>query len=907
MIIIDHSGGIPGAGMQRNQPTIMSPNKTCCDRAQFALRRRRLYPSRRISRILLLIAFVIGGCGQAAAAEVTLEWDPNPEPGIDGYKIHYGTAVGEYGNFLDVGNVTTARVPGLAAGTTYFFVATAYNTDGLESAYSNQVTFTTASPNAAPVSMDIWVTVTEDYSVTMPLIASDPDGDPLSYTIISIPASGTLSGTPPLLTYTPDPNFHGSDSFRFVASDGELASQEAVISISVTSVNDAPVAKGISLATVENIPLTIRLPASDVDGDALTFSITSLPAHGTLSGDPSELTFRPDAGFNGNISFRYVATDGMLESSKTLAEIAVAPANDRPTALSATVTTTVEEAVSLTLAGIDPENGPLSFSVVSNPSQGTLSGNPPDLLFTPDPGFVGTTSFPFNAHDGELTSPAATIQIRVVRPGAWELIAVSDDPATGTGGARFAAFTPAVRSDAGGDAAFRALLDSPAGSGSGIWVESEGALALVARQGSSAPGVNGGLFQSFPTSPWFGGSGHFFFQATLQIGPGGVTTANDSGFWYRSPASPLQLVAREGFVAGDGTEFLSFGSGGLGDGGKFAFSASIKANSAMGITSANDSGIWAHSDGSFISVVREGDPAPGSSGSSKFESLANTAVSVNSSGNLAFAGTLRTSTGVTRANKYGVWMWDGIRLTEVVRAGDPAPGALPAAVFGRPDSPLLRTPMLVLHATLTGVNSSNDSGLWKYENGSVSLLALEGAPAPGSGSGAVFDSFPHSPAGNDRGDIIFRASLRGAGAVTSSNNSGMWARSPGTGNLVGLIARENETAPQTPAGAVFASFDSAVVSGSGQEAFTASLVTGGSVSASNDRGLWMRSTDGRFLLLLREGDALPLSDEDVRIVSAIALDSSSESGAASFGGDASIKVLVTFTDGSSAVMSCTAP
>jgi hypothetical protein len=196
--------------------------------------------------------------------------------------------------------------------------------------------------------------------------------------------------------------------------------------------------------------------------------------------------------------------------------------------------------------------------------------------------------------------------------------------------------------------------------------------------------------------------------------------------------------------------------------------------------------------------------------------------------------------------------------------------------------------------------------MWTFENGSLASVAVEGAPAPGSGNGAVFDSFPHSPGGNDRGDIIFRANLRGS-AVTSSNNTGIWARSPGTGNLPGLVARERSSAAQAPAGALFASFDSAVVSGSGQEAFTATLDTGGDVTASNDRGLWMRSTDGRFLLLLREGDALPLSADDIRIVSGIGLDSSSEFGAASFSGGASIKVTVTFTDGSSAILSCTAP
>jgi hypothetical protein len=65
------------------------------------------------------------------------------------------------------------------------------------------------------------------------LAGSDPDGDPLTYTITLSPAHGTLSGTGPDLTYTPDPGYVGADSFAFTVSDGQLVSSEAVVSIEV--------------------------------------------------------------------------------------------------------------------------------------------------------------------------------------------------------------------------------------------------------------------------------------------------------------------------------------------------------------------------------------------------------------------------------------------------------------------------------------------------------------------------------------------------------------------------------------------------------------------------------------------------------------------------------------------------
>src|SRR5205085_7771374 len=72
-------------------------------------------------------------------AQVTLAWDPNTESDLAGYKVYIGTASGVYTTTIDVGNVTTYTVTGLAPGATYYFVVTAYDTGGLESGFSNEV------------------------------------------------------------------------------------------------------------------------------------------------------------------------------------------------------------------------------------------------------------------------------------------------------------------------------------------------------------------------------------------------------------------------------------------------------------------------------------------------------------------------------------------------------------------------------------------------------------------------------------------------------------------------------------------------------------------------------------------------------------------------------------------------
>jgi hypothetical protein len=74
--------------------------------------------------------------------QVTLEWDPNRETNLAGYRIYIGTASGVYGQPVEAGLATIGTIPGLLGGHTYYFAATAYNTSGAESAKSNEVMYT---------------------------------------------------------------------------------------------------------------------------------------------------------------------------------------------------------------------------------------------------------------------------------------------------------------------------------------------------------------------------------------------------------------------------------------------------------------------------------------------------------------------------------------------------------------------------------------------------------------------------------------------------------------------------------------------------------------------------------------------------------------------------------------------
>lgn len=160
---------------------------------------------------------------------------------------------------------------------------------------------------------------------------SDPEGDPLSVSLVSGPSHGSLTlnadGT---FSYRPRADFSGSDSFVYRVTDG-FDYDEATVSITVDPVADAPVAAGDTYSVFQDQQLSIA-PAgvlandSDADGDSLTATLVSGTAHGSLvlNADGSFI-YTPDPGYYGPDSFTYRATDGSLDSQQTTVTIDVVP------------------------------------------------------------------------------------------------------------------------------------------------------------------------------------------------------------------------------------------------------------------------------------------------------------------------------------------------------------------------------------------------------------------------------------------------------------------------------------------------------------------------------------------------------------------------------------------------------
>src|SRR5437899_6456716 len=183
--------------------------------------------------------------------------------------------------------------------------------DGTVDSAVATVSLTVAHVNHAPVAAAQTVTTAEDTAKAMVLTATDGDGDTLTYSVVAGPTHGALSGTAPTLTYTPAANYYGPDSFTFKANDGTVDSSAATVSITVTAVNDPPVAANDSYAATEDTGLTIAAPGvlandSDVDGDPLAALIVVSPAHGSVTVNANgSCTYTPAPNYNGADSFTY--------------------------------------------------------------------------------------------------------------------------------------------------------------------------------------------------------------------------------------------------------------------------------------------------------------------------------------------------------------------------------------------------------------------------------------------------------------------------------------------------------------------------------------------------------------------------------------------------------------------------
>ncbi|EOK5797824.1 tandem-95 repeat protein, partial [Vibrio parahaemolyticus] len=253
------------------------------------------------------------------------------------------------------------------------------------------ITFTAKDPSGESVSQTVnftvapvvdivadQATVVEDTQTIIKVLGNDTfEGDDK---VVSLdnnngPANGTVSVNPDgSVTYTPNDNYHGTDSFTYIVTSGGV-SESTTVSVDVTPVNDAPVAKDDIATTQEDTAVTIDvLPNdSDVDGDKLSIESASVPKEqGTVEVVDGKLVFTPAENFNGDAEITYTVTDGEL-TDEAKVTVTVNPVNDASTIKVDAVESITENAVStdtvvatLTVRDTDTPEDQLTVSLENN-------------------------------------------------------------------------------------------------------------------------------------------------------------------------------------------------------------------------------------------------------------------------------------------------------------------------------------------------------------------------------------------------------------------------------------------------------------------------------------------------------------------------------------------------------------
>lgn len=274
--------------------------------------------------------------------------------------------------------------------------------------------FTVQNNNTAPSAQDISIDVDEDTSISVQLVGADTDNDNLTYTVVSPPSSGSLTGTAPNLTYTPAINFSGLDNFSYTVNDGELDSSAASVTINVLPINDIPSADNLSFSGLEDVPLNIVLNGSDADNDALTFTILTNPTQGVLEQVAGNYVYQPAPNFSGVDSFTFQASDSQNTSLPATVSITIAPVNDAPSLANIALQTNEDTAIDTILSGSDSEGATLTYLITTAPANGSamITGNL--LTYIPNDDYSGSDTFAVSAFDGVASSIPAVVSVTVL-------------------------------------------------------------------------------------------------------------------------------------------------------------------------------------------------------------------------------------------------------------------------------------------------------------------------------------------------------------------------------------------------------------------------------------------------------------------------------------------------------------
>lgn len=381
-----------------------------------------------------------------ATKTATFTVDLTPTVAMEGAVTDLLSGVAESGTDLGTGAARTASAPALTVGPV-------------------------AAANKKPVAADDTLSVPEDGSDTVNVLANDldPDGDALTVSLASGPAHGDVTFLNGVATYTPDAGYEGPDSFTYQACDASSACDTATVAVTVTHVNHDPAAPpGTAFSTEQDTAKSGTLTGStDPDGDALTFSKTGDPAHGTVTVNPDgTYTYTPSSGYVGPDSFGYQVCDPSNACAAATATVTVTagpPPNAVPVAVDDTLDAVAGTPVTFdpTTNDSDADGDALTLAVPVQPAHGTVTVSGHDVTYTPAEGYAGPDTIAYTVCDAANACDVGAVAVTVALPPNSAPVAVTD-VVTVTEGTPLTFDPRANDTDADGDTLLLTTLVQPA-------------------------------------------------------------------------------------------------------------------------------------------------------------------------------------------------------------------------------------------------------------------------------------------------------------------------------------------------------------------------------------------------------------------------------------------------------------
>ncbi len=262
------------------------------------------------------------------------------------------------------------------------------------------VPITVTPVNDTPTIMQPPIVLPEDSMLTFCPTVSDPDtGDTLTVSICGMPNEGIASSNDTCVTYTPAANFTGPDTVCVVVCDAGGLCDSVLVPITVTPVNDAPVAVDDPVSTDEDTPVTVNVLSNDNDQDGSLLGdsvrVITNPKNGTvLDNGDSTLTYTPTANFTGLDSIQYEICDTSALGSlcdTALVVITINSVNDTPTIIQPPIMLPEDSMLTFCPTVSDPDTGDtLTVSICGMPDEGIASSNDTCVTYTPVANFTGS-------------------------------------------------------------------------------------------------------------------------------------------------------------------------------------------------------------------------------------------------------------------------------------------------------------------------------------------------------------------------------------------------------------------------------------------------------------------------------------------------------------------------------------